>query len=315
MTGSLLCVTAAGEDVPAALHEAAALLGVDAVAVSPAMAASWEAAGAGSVAGVLAWGSHAARAAARVAAARGLAWHSQAAVRVATAPLLARGRLLAAGVPVPWFVTLPPGATIGGIADCVSFPCLIGPAATFSAQQASQVTDPAGLESRVDALRARGSHESDGGVSPEDDLLIEGVPAGRLTTVEGVLERGALRVFAMFEEEVPTAGGHERDGRVWVSPPSIGEPERRYVATMVARALLALGLHHGPVHARCQIDVEGVRLVSADPWAVTGALARALRFATVDREGITLDELLVRHALGALLDGFGPEAGALRVVA
>ena len=57
--------------------------------------------------GVLAVGDRPAWLAAHIAQAHGLPWHAPEAVAVATHKLLARGRMLAAGLPVPWFVSLP----------------------------------------------------------------------------------------------------------------------------------------------------------------------------------------------------------------
>ena len=54
--------------------------------------------------GVLAVGDRPAWLAAHLASARGVPWHRPDAVAAATNKLLARGRLLAAGLPVPWFV-------------------------------------------------------------------------------------------------------------------------------------------------------------------------------------------------------------------
>jgi hypothetical protein len=82
---------------------------------------------------------------------------------------------------------------------------------------------------------------------------------------------------------------------------------------MVARSLLALGLHHGPIHAECRVGSDAAWVVTVEPWPLTGEPARALRFATVDRDGITFDELLVRHAVGESLDGFGLDAEPIRV--
>src|SRR5918993_1782722 len=78
--------------------------------------------------GVLAVGDRPAWLAAHIAAAHKLPWHSADSVAVATHKLLARGRMLAAGLAVPWFVSLP----TAGHEDLdrltrVRFPCVVKP--------------------------------------------------------------------------------------------------------------------------------------------------------------------------------------------
>ncbi len=67
----------------------------------------------------------------------------------------------------------------------------------------------------------------------------------------------------------------------------------------MAAAAAAIGLREGPVHAELRIDPDG------RPWilelaarTIGGLCARTLRFAA----GVTLEELVLRHALGLPLD-------------
>ena len=66
-----------------------------------------------------------------------------------------------------------------------------------------------------------------------------------------------------------------------------------------AEAAAAMGLSEGPVHAELRIDPDG------RPWilelaarTIGGLCARTLRFAA----GVTLEELVLRHALGLPID-------------
>jgi hypothetical protein len=265
--------------------------------------------------GLLATGTSGARIAARIAATHGLPWHVPEAIHVATTPLAWRGRLLAAGVEVPWFVTLPAGTHPGAVADRLGFPCLVGPAHALAAGRTERADDSAALEAAVARLRAAAGSEAVG--SPEfgaGDLLIEGVPDGRRLMLDGVLERGALRVLALFGgERTVAADGTVLRGLTWSSPPPMEAAEQRQVASVAARALHAVGLTHGPVRVRMAAEGESVRLQAIHPWVVGGVLSDTLRFATATREGITVQELLLRHAIGESLDGYGRGVDALKV--
>ncbi|MCA1843883.1 MAG: ATP-grasp domain-containing protein, partial [Actinobacteria bacterium] len=71
------------------------------------------------------------------------------------------------------------------------------------------------------------------------------------------------------------------------------------ISRTVAAAAAAIGLTEGPVHAELRIDPEG------RPWVlevaartIGGLCARTLRFAA----GVTLEELVLRHALSLPID-------------
>ncbi len=127
-------------------------------------------------------------------------------------------------------------------------------------------------------------------------LIVEAfVPGGELV-LQGVLTQGALHVLASV---AVSEGPRTRDGE-------------RLAGGMVAHAAAALGLGHGPIHAVCRVNVHGVFILTLSPWPMEARLASRLRFATRDgvrpaREGITLPELLLRHAAGEALDAYGRE--------
>jgi hypothetical protein len=247
--------------------------------------------------GVLAADGPGARIAAAAAERLELPWHPRGAVDASLDPLQARGRLMAAGLPVPWFFTMPAEGTLASVADRLRFPCVVRPLGGRSAVRAA---DPASFEAaceRVRATLAAGASASAPGAI-DHGLIVEAFVPGEAVVLEGVLTHGALHVLAMLE------------ARGVLQP----RDEMRVVAGMVAHAAAALGLRHGPVHAVCRVTTQGVVLLGVWPCPGDGAETRALRFAPLDeagagREDQTLFEILLRHALGASLEGFGRVAG------
>src|SRR5262249_25645546 len=80
--------------------------------------------------------------------------------------------------------------------------------------------------------------------------------------------------------------------------------DQEAIVDSIRRAAAAIGLHHGPVHAECRVNADGVFVLEVAARPIGGICARALRFGAggsglgTRGSGICLEELLVRHALG-----------------
>jgi biotin carboxylase len=151
-----------------------------------------------------------------------------------------------------------------------------------------------------------------------DEVIVEGFIEGREFALEGVLEEGALRVLAIFDKPDPLDGPFFEE-TIYVTPTSLHESTMRAVAGTVAHAAAAMGLRHGPIHAECRVNRRGVFVLEIAARPIGGLCARSLRFASAiegpdARDGMSLEELLLRHATGEPLDGYGREAGASAVM-
>jgi hypothetical protein len=82
------------------------------------------------------------------------------------------------------------------------------------------------------------------------------------------------------------------------------------VTRIAADACAAIGLTEGPVHAELRIDGDRVWILEVAARSIGGLCARALRFGA----GISLEEVILRHALGRSLDGLEREAAASGVM-
>jgi hypothetical protein len=246
-----------------------------------------------SVQGVLALGPASARVAAAAAETLHLPWHTPEGVHHSTNRLRMRGRLMAMGLPNPWFFAMTAEQPLASVADRLRFPCVIKPAAVDDGRAAIRADEVTAFERAWEAMR--GGRSADAGA-----LIVEGFVPGRELALEGVLEHGALRVLAIVD-------------RAGASGPPLTRDEERVVAGTIAHAASALGLTQGPVHAVCRANRSGVLVLEIVPWPPAAPETMALRFATLDRDsggraGISLEELLVRQAAGESLDGYGREA-------
>jgi hypothetical protein len=76
------------------------------------------------------------------------------------------------------------------------------------------------------------------------------------------------------------------------------------------RAALALGLREGPIHAELRVHEGNVSVLELAARSIGGLCSRALRFGA----GVSLEELILRHALGLTLDELPREPGAAGVM-
>ena len=134
--------------------------------------------------------------------------------------------------------------------------------------------------------------------------------AGAEVAVEALLVDGVLEVLAVFDKPDPLDGPFFEE-TIYVTPSRQPAPILASLAATAAAAAAAVGLREGPVHAELRVRADG-RLVVIEVAArsIGGLCARALRFGA----GVSLEEVILRHAVGAGLDGLRRETQASGVM-
>jgi hypothetical protein len=108
------------------------------------------------------------------------------------------------------------------------------------------------------------------------------------------MHHGQLHLLAIFDKPDPLDGPFFEE-TIYVTPSAASEATQRAIVEGITRATAAIGLHHGPIHAECRVNAEGVFVLEVAARPIGGLCARALRFSPAR---IPLEELLIRHALG-----------------
>jgi ATP-grasp domain/L-amino acid ligase C-terminal domain 2/ATP-grasp N-terminal domain len=282
------------------------------------VAAIVEAARAQAIDGILVVGDRPTVIAARVAQALGLPGHPPEASAAARNKQATRERLREAGLPAPWFLTVPVTADPDAVALSLSFPCVIKPLALSGSRGVMRADDPASFREaflRLGALLQTPDIHAERNAAHQT-VLIEGFIPGREFAVEGLLHHGVLHVLAIFDKPDPLDGPFFEE-TIYLTPSSWPEAGQRAIVDAVARAAEALGLRHGPIHAECRVNEGGVFVLEVAARPIGGLCARALRFCKkgvgsrfqilppeyAERENDSrplfgLEELLLRHALG-----------------
>src|SRR5205814_2629896 len=85
---------------------------------------------------------------------------------------------------------------------------------------------------------------------------------------------------------------------------------QRRLRGVAASACAALGLAEGPIHAELRVNDAGPWILEIAARSIGGLCSRTLRFGT----GVTLEELILRHALGRPIASLDRERGAAGVM-
>jgi formate-dependent phosphoribosylglycinamide formyltransferase (GAR transformylase) len=218
----------------------------------------------------------------------GLRFHPAEAARAASNKLLAREHFRAAGMPVPEFrrlslVEARSGASVAG----VRFPCVLKPLDSSASRGVIRANN---REEFVQAA-ARIARMQEG------DLIVEDYIPGREFALEGVVAAGKLQTLAIFDKPDPLEGPYFEE-TIYLTPSGEPQQTQQQIRETAQAAVTALGLTDGPVHAEMRVNGQGVWgtwILEAAARPIGGLCARVLRFETPH---CTLEELLLRHALG-----------------
>ena len=267
--------------------------------------------------GVIAVGDRPAVLAAHLAAALGLPGNPPDAAARSRNKLDAREAFRAAGLRTPWFRQVRVDADVvrGGrlqaaFAD-VPYPAVLKPLALSGSRGVMRVNGPAELDAAFARLRALLALpdirlERD---AVHDRAMIESFIPGREFAVEAVLTHGRLQLFAIFDKPDPMDGPIFEE-TIYVTPSRVPAESQSRIAAAMASAAAALGLRHGPVHAECRVNDAGVYVLEVAARPIGGLCSKALRFVG----DASLEEVLLRHALGADVSGYRAAPGASGVM-
>jgi biotin carboxylase len=237
--------------------------------------------------------------AALVARALRLPGNSPDAARAARDKRVARDRFRAAGMLGPSCFTVATSTDPESLLSRISFPVVVKPTALSGSRGVIRADDEKSfmeayrrLQRLLVATDVRELRDNACGV-----IQIESYIPGVEYAVEGVLDHGRLNVLAIFDKPDPLNGPFFEE-TIYVTPSRANQQTQVSIVDAVQAAVDALGLHHGPIHAECRVNLRGVYVLEVAARPIGGLCAKALRF--VDQAGniFGLEALLLRHAIG-----------------
>jgi biotin carboxylase len=207
-----------------------------------------------------------------------------------------RERLRDAGLSVPAFKRFPlhsdPRPVVASAE--ITFPCVLKPLALSGSRGVIRADTPEEFVQAFERIRKLLRSPEVGVLREETSefIQVENYIDGLEIAVEGLVDRGKLKVLAIFDKPDPLVGPFFEE-TIYVTPSLLEPSIQAEVARTLQRGVDALGLFHGPFHAELRVkgNCNWILEIAARP--IGGLCARSLRFGN----GTSLEELIIRHAL------------------
>lgn len=208
-----------------------------------------------------------------------------------------------------------------GTATQVNFPCIIKPLSLSASRGVIRANTPTEF---VDAFQRTAKllhtlqedteenprrRESRFPIPDSQYLLVEDYIPGIEMALEGILLDGELKTLALFDKPDPLEGPFFEE-TLYITPSRLSVDVQDALHRATAEAADALGLKHGPIHAELRYNDKGAHLIEIAARTIGGLCARTLRFGT----GMSLEELVIRHAIGEQVETLQRESQAAGVM-
>ena len=198
------------------------------------------------------------------------------------------------------------------LATQIAYPCVVKPLMLSASQGVIRANDPdefvKAFQRTSWIVRATGSQTDES--SDHTHVLVEDFIPGFEVALEGILSHGQLKLLALFDKPDPLDGPYFEE-TIYVTPSRLPDEVQQAIFACAARACRALGLREGPVHAELRVNEHGPWLVEVAGRSIGGLCSKTLRF---DTAGLSLEELILRQALGIEIDSLLRERQASGVM-
>jgi hypothetical protein len=261
---------------------------------------------AGAFDGIVALGDRPAIVAAAIARGLGLPFHSLDAAMACRNKNTARRRFQEVGLLVPDFYRAsladgPERALAGALFPCVLKP--LGLSGSRGVIRADSEAEFLAAFLRIEALLnapdiARAREEQD------RFIQIERFIPGRELALEGLVTDGHLQVLALFDKPDALDGPFFEE-TIYTTPSVQPSAVQASIRDATERAVQALGLTHGPIHAEMRVNASGVWMLEVAGRPIGGLCARVLP---------GLAEVILWHAIGEAVPSTGLLSGAAGVM-
>jgi biotin carboxylase len=217
-----------------------------------------------------------------------------------------------AGLPVPENFRVALDRDPREIATGIGYPCVLKPLGLSASRGVIRANDKEEFAAAFERIRRileqpeiRQFHEE-----WNEAIQVEQYIEGREFALEGLMTRGELEVLAIFDKPDPLEGPFFEE-TIYVTPSREPREVQSAIVDTARRAVRALELYHGPVHAEMRVNAKGVYMLEVAARPIGGLCARALRFGD-----LTLEEIVILHAIGntpSVLTPSPPASGVMMI--
>jgi formate-dependent phosphoribosylglycinamide formyltransferase (GAR transformylase) len=222
-----------------------------------------------------------------------------------------RQKLAAAGVPIPRFELHMLTEDSAEIAKTIRYPCVVKPLRLSASRGVIRADNPQAFiraHGRLKAILAQPEAAACG--EPAWHYLIEEFIPGYEVALEGLVVNRRLHVLAIFDKPDPLDGPFFEE-TIYLTPSTVPPGLQTAITQCAERAVRALGITEGPVHAELRYNENGPWLIELAARPIGGRCSAILRFGD---QKISLEEIILRHALGMSLPSLQRERLAAGVM-
>lgn len=229
-----------------------------------------------------------------------------------------RQALAAGGAPCPHFKLYHTDSDLAQIAAEQNYPVVIKPLLLSGSRGVIRVNNADQFQAAF--TRVRRMLAGLDAESGSDQILVESYLPGVEVALEGLMEKGRLQVLALFDKPDPLEGPFFEE-TIYVTPSRLPEQTQQAIAEATEKAVAALGLYHGPIHAELRVNDQGPWILEVAGRSIGGLCSETLQF----NGDMSLEELILRQAVGLEIAGYSrqrkaegvmmipiPEAGLLK---
>ena len=196
----------------------------------------------------------------------------------------------------------------------INYPCILKPLSLSASRGVIRADNPTEFVDafrRITALlnKVKESRGTDADDDPYQYILVEDYIPGIEIALEGIFISGELKTLALFDKPDPLEGPFFEE-TLYITPSRLPDNVQEEIHKATAEAATALGLQHGPIHAELRYNKKGAHLIEIAARTIGGLCSRTLKFGA----GISLEELVIRHAIGDSVDSFSREHQAAGVM-
>ncbi|HWC75738.1 MAG TPA: ATP-grasp domain-containing protein [Gemmatimonadales bacterium] len=234
--------------------------------------------------------------AAAIATKLGLKGNPVHAAMAASDKYLQREQLALARVPIPRFLLRSLEDDPAEIAKSIVYPCVVKPVRLSASRGVIRADNPTGFVAAHARLRAILQDPETAAACGDRarHYLIEEFISGYEVALEGLVINRRLHVLTLFDKPDPLDGPFFEE-TIYVTPSSVPTALQKAITDCAERAVRAIGIVEGPIHAELRYNERGPWLIELAARPIGGRCSAVLRFGD---HGVSLEELILRHAIG-----------------
>jgi carbamoylphosphate synthase large subunit len=225
----------------------------------------------------------------------GLLYNSVSSVKATRDKHLMRQKFTRAGLLNPNFQVCSIGANPKIIAGEVRYSCVLKPTFLSASQGVIRTNSSEEFIEAFNQIKKIITDPSNKRKSLEkkNQILMEDYIPGFEVAVEGILINGEFKLLTIFDKPDPLEGPYFIE-TIYITPSRYPQKVQSEIVKTSTEAIKAVGLTNGPVHAEMRINEKGIWILEIAARSIGGLCSRALKF----EGGISLEELILRHAVG-----------------